>query len=199
MVDLITITAPTTEPVTTAEAKIHCRVTHSSDDTYIDELVAVARKVVETRTGFRLFDQTTELRADSFSADGLVNPRKKSVLSLRVAPIIAVTSIKYDDTADAEQTLDSGSYWSDLLSVPARVQVKNSWPSTEKKIGAIRIRLNTGWASVDNIPEHFKLAIKMLVSHYYFNRTAVDEIILHEVPEGIDIILKVPEYHFWLI
>ena len=197
MVDLITITEPTSEPVTTAEVKTHCRVTHSNDDTYLDGLTTVARKNVETRTGFRLFNQTTELRADAFDSVGLVKPLNKSILSLGVAPIIAVTSIKYDDTDDTEQTLSSGNYWTDTLSVPARVQVKSFWPATESKIGAVRIRLNTGWASVDNIPEHFKLAVKMLIAHWYFNRTAVDEIKFHDVPEGINSILAVPEFQFY--
>lgn len=198
MVDLITITEPATEPVTTAEAKTHLRVTHSNDDTYIDGLVEVARKNVETRTGFRLFSQTTELRADAFDSVGLVKISNKSILSLRVSPIIAVTSIKYDDIDDTEQTYASSKYWIDTLSVPARVQTKTYWPNTKSKIGAVRIRLTTGWASADNIPEHFKLALKMLVAHWYFNRTAVDEILFHDVPEGLNSILAIPEFQIFL-
>ncbi len=197
MVDLITITEPTLEPVTTAEAKTHLRVTQSNDDTYIDGLVIVARKNVETRTGFRLFDQTTELRGDAFDSVGLVKPLNRAILSLGTAPIIAVTSIKYDDLDDTEQTLLSSKYWTDLLSVPARVQTKTFWPATKSKIGAVRIQLNTGWADVDDIPEHFKLAVKMLIAHWYFNRTAVDEIKFHDVPEGINSILAIPEFQFY--
>ena len=55
MIELVTITAPATEPITTAEAKAHLRVSHSTDDTYIDALVAAARMVVEDRTGLRLY------------------------------------------------------------------------------------------------------------------------------------------------
>ena len=40
-------TAPSVEPVTTAEMKTHLRVTQSNDDTYIDSLVVAARQQAE--------------------------------------------------------------------------------------------------------------------------------------------------------
>lgn len=198
MIDLITITGPASEPVTTAEAKTHLRVDVSDEDTYIDSLISVARFKVENRTGFRLIDQTTELRADSFDDGDLANRSNKDIIKLRVAPIIAVSSVKYDDTDDVEQTLSTSEYWTDTLSVPARIMTKSSWPSTEDKIGAVRIRMNTGYANAAAVPDHFKLCIKLLVAHYFEHRSEIDQVKMEPIPEGIDSILTSRgEYMIW--
>lgn len=197
-VQLITITAPATAPITTAEAKAHLRVTHSDDDTYIDELVDSARLTIEARSGIKLFTQTIELRADTFRDDRFADPRRRDIVSLRCAPVQSVTSIKHYSTSDVDTTISSDDYWTDLVSVPCRVQIKNSWPSTNERIGNIRIRISAGWDATTKIPEIFKTAIKLLVGHYYENREQVADIKLNEIPEGImNILLNNPEYHHY--
>ena len=193
-IQLVTITGPTTPPVTTAEAKLHLRVTHSNEDAYIGALVDAARLVVEGRTGYRLFTQTVELRADSWNDPGLSDPGRTDVISLRVAPVASITSVKYFSSSDTDTTLSSSGYWADLTGVPARIQTKTSWPSTNGRIGNIRVRLVAGTA-VDSVPQIFKEAVLLLVGHYYVNREQVTDIKLHEIPEGINsIILNNPEY-----
>ena len=195
--DLVTITAAASAAVTTAEAKTHMRVDYATDDTYIDELVDIATTQVEGITGFKLMAQTSELRADSFRDVGIVHPSMPDILRLRVAPISTLTSVKYDDADDTEQTMSSSDYWEDLKSVPNRIRVKTQWPETEEKIAAVRIRMATGFASAAAIPEHFKLAIKLLVGHWYENREETTELVLSEIPVGVNNILMArAEYHF---
>jgi uncharacterized phiE125 gp8 family phage protein len=198
MIQLITITAPTTEPITTAEAKDHLRVTFSDDDTYIDALIATARQIVEARSGMRLFSQTVELRADFWSEIGLSDPRRSDLVSLRVAPVQSVSSVKYYDDDDVDTTMTSSLYWTDLSSVPCRIQVKNEWPSINDRAGNIRITMIAGWATTGAIPEIFKSAIKLLVGHYYENREEVTDLKLMSIPEGIDrLIFNNPEFHHY--
>lgn len=215
-IQLITITAPASEPVSTAEAKTHLRVGHSSDDTYIDALVSTARQVIEARTGMRLFTQTVELRADSFDELGLGHvsypptagyrstgnwySSDNDVISLRCAPVQSVDSVKYYSSSNVDSTFSSDDYWTDLVSVPCRIQVTSSdvWPTTNNRIGNVRIRMTAGWSDTADIPEIFKTAIKLLVGHYYENREQVTDVRLMEIPEGIqNIIMNNPEFHHY--
>jgi len=197
-IQLITITAPDTPPVSTTEAKAHLRVTHSTDDTYIAALVDSARLTVEARAGIKLYTQTVELRADSFIEPRLADFMSRDIISLRVAPVQSVDSVKHYSSDDVDTTISSSDYWTDLVSVPCRVQIKDSWPSTNERIGNVRIRLTAGWPTADEIPEIFKTAIKLLIGHYYENREEVTDIKLNEIPEGIqNVILNNPEFHHY--
>ena len=195
---LITITGPATAVLTTAEAKTHLRVTHSSDDTYIDGLVDTARTIVESRSGWKMFTQTLELRADSFNEKGLADPTAKDIIGLRVAPVASITSIKYYNTADSDTEISNTDYWTDLLGVPCRLQIKNSWPSTNERIGNVRIRLVAGTVK-DKIPEHLLLAVKLLVGHWYENREeTITGTQINTIPEGVNrIIFSSPEFHHY--
>src|SRR5210317_847009 len=86
---------PASEPITTAEAKTHLRVDFSDDDTYIDTLIASARKYCEQYTNRVFITQTWRQNEDNWS-----NPIK-----LKVNPIVSLTSLKYYDTNETQQTL----------------------------------------------------------------------------------------------
>ena len=191
---IVTITEPSSLAVTAKEAKDHLRVPGNYDDVYVSGLLGAAIKSVEHRTGFKLFTQTIEYRLDSF-------PHSQTI-TIPCGKVTAVSSIKYDDTDDVEQTWASSNYWTDLVGNPARVTYKSTvWPTTEyNKPGAVRIRCVAGWTDRHDIPDHFKIAIKLLVGHWYTNREAVTELNLKVLPEGVDAILTGnPEYHFYVL
>lgn len=133
------ITSPVCEPVTLAEAKLHCRIDHAYDDTLLSMLITAARRHAEHLTGRAFVEQTRELTLDVFPASFEI-PRP---------PLGEVVSIKYDDEDGAERTLSESSYAvvnaSD--SVPAVVFPAYGavWPSTRDMPGAVRIRYTTGW------------------------------------------------------
>lgn len=54
----ILLVPPTTEPVTLAEAKQHCAVSHDEDDALLSVYLAGAREAVERHTGLYLSPQT---------------------------------------------------------------------------------------------------------------------------------------------
>jgi len=194
-IDLITITGPTSEPVSTEQAKDHLRIAHDDEDQDIAQMVSAARLIVEARSGMRLYTQTVEVRADSWV--DLHDPQRSDVLRLRVAPIQSITSVKYYQSSDdVDTTMSTADYVTDLVGVPARIQVKSSWPSTNDYIGNIRIRCVVGYSSVPLIPSHFKRAILLLVGHYYENREAITDLKLMEVPEGINALIHSNPEHY---
>ena len=198
MIQISTTTGPTTEPITTAQAKEHLRVTFSDDDAYIDALITTARQVVEARSGMRLFTQTVVLRADYWSEIGFSDPHRLDLVSLRVAPVQSVTSVNYYDDDDIDRTLSTALYWTDLDSVPCRMQIKDEWPSINERAGNIRVTMVVGWDNADNIPAILKTAIKLLIGHYYENREEVTDLKLMAIPEGIDrLIFNNPEFHHY--
>jgi uncharacterized phiE125 gp8 family phage protein len=192
---LVTITEPATAAVTTAEARTHLSLgSDTSHDTMLDALVLAATKRVEAESGLKMFEQTVELRMDGFPADS-------DSINLQVSPVQSVDSVKYDDADDAEQTWASSSYWTDLLSVPARVTTKTSWPTTKSgKPGSVRIRMTVGKADAADIPEIFKLAIKLLVAHWFVNREETTPVDLRTIPYGVrDLIWANSETHFLIL
>lgn len=168
---LTLVTAPTPEPVTTDDAKLHLRVDSNDENSLIDTLIVTARQWVETFTHRALMTQTWDEKFDCFP-DG--------VIELSMAPVASVTSITYVDTAGTSQTWSSSDYQTDLPSGPkaqrARIQPAYglSYPLTRAQMNAVTVRYIAGYgATVQLIPETFITAIKMLVEHWYSLRGPV--------------------------
>lgn len=190
---IVTITEPAALAVTVKEAKDHLRIIDGHyDDVYIHGLLVSAIKTIEARSGFRLYTQTVEMLLDQF-------PRTRSI-SLGVGKVTSVTSVKYDDGDDTEQTWASSNYWTELSGRPARIAYKSTaWPSTKTgKPGAVRIRFEAGWDDRHDIPDHFKVAVKLLVGHWYKHREQVIVgAVANELPEGVDHIIRGNQEYFF--
>jgi len=163
---LTLISSPELEPVTTAQAKTQCRISSSTDDSYIDSLVKAAREQIESFCSRALLKQTWRMTLDSFPCFG-------TGIDIPVNPLIAVNSITYVDTNGVTQTWDSSQYQVDTSAqigriVPAYAVV---YPVTRYQINAVTIEFDAGYGELTaNVPESFKLAIKLMVAHWYFNR-----------------------------
>lgn len=170
---LTLVTAPTSEPVTVDELKVHLRV--GDDETTEDGLIAslgeAARAYVETFTGRALMTQTWDLKLDGFPCG--------DVLDLPTAPIASITSITYTDTAGASQTWSSSNYLTDLPSGPfarpGRITPVYgvSWPSTRDVMNAVAVRYVAGYTSAVLVPEALKAAIKLMAAQWYAQREPV--------------------------
>src|SRR5512139_2020471 len=99
------ITAPTSEPVTLAEAKAQCRVDISTDDVLIGNLITAAREYCELHDWRVYMPQTWELYLDDW-------PKTQNI-EIPKPPLQSVTSFKYIDEDGVETTLDSGQYFVD--------------------------------------------------------------------------------------
>jgi uncharacterized phiE125 gp8 family phage protein len=92
------VTDAASEPITAAQAKTHCRIDTSLDDTYIGILIKTARQKVEEDTDRAMLTQTWKIYLDDFPASD-----SEPILFPR-SPLIAVSSVAYTDTAGSSQT-----------------------------------------------------------------------------------------------
>jgi uncharacterized phiE125 gp8 family phage protein len=160
-------TAPTEEPVTTAEAKLHLRVSHSDEDTHIARLVAAARRRCETETRRALVTQTWDLTLQDWPCDDRI--------ILPLPPAQSITSITYVDSDGVTQTIASSVY---KLSAgtPGIISLKDdqSWPSgLRDEADPITVRFVAGYGAASTVPESLKAGILMLVGTLYENREYV--------------------------
>lgn len=167
--------APASEPVTLAEAKAHCRVDTDTENTLITALITAARETAEAETGRQLISATWTLKLDEF-------PEDDGCIELRHPPLSSVTSIVYLDADGASQTLSASAYQVDTAGTFGRIVLApgETWPTTEAdRINAVTITFVAGYTTV---PETLKLAIKLMVGHWFENREETCDRNLYPVP-----------------
>lgn len=157
--------APTVEPVTLEEAKLHLRVDddNTTEDDLIESLITVAREHAEAFTNRAFLQQTLRMKMDEFPC----------VIQLPRPQLISVSSIQYVDTAGVTQTLSASLYRVDSDSDPARITPAygQSWPSTQDITGAVTVTYVAGYgAAATAVPTGIRQAILMLIGTLYENR-----------------------------
>ena len=179
MYGLAQTVAPAAEPITTVQAKAWLRVSSSSDDTLIDELIADAREYVERVSGRQLVTATWRMTLDTFPRPGGwqflevpgLFPDPHSI-RLPKAPLQSVSSVAYYDFSDVLNTLATTRYDVDAAHDPGRIflAMGQTWPVVRLKPGAVRITFVAGYGAAASVPEEVKLAIKFAVAFWYENR-----------------------------
>ncbi len=164
------ITAPN-EIITLEETADFMRAEFSgSEESLIEALITSSRILCEEYLFRRIGVQTIELRDKGF-------PVNNSPIILP-APLISVTSIKYLDTNNVEQTLAATEYIiSD--SAPGLIVPVNSWPEASNAGDSLRVRFVTGYSDPgesprqsEELPETIKTAMLMQIADMYENRDA---------------------------
>lgn len=169
----VLVTAPTIEPVTLTEVKSHLRITHSDEDTLLDAFISSARVYTEKYLSRSLISQTWDFNYNLF-------PANDDAIEVPLPPLKSVTSVKYYDSDEVQQTWDDTKYTVDTDAEPALIyaNMDESYPSTRIFRKSVTVRAVTGYADsgaspvdlADNIPSTIKTAIQMLVAHLYENR-----------------------------
>lgn len=160
------ITAPATEPITLAEAKLYLRVDDTTEDTLISALIVAARLQVEGRTLRPLISQTWDLILDSSDVNS------SNTFYINKAPVTAISSVKYYDQNDTEQTLDVSAYQTSINSNPAKVKII-TMPQIYERLGAMTIRFVAGYTNAAAVPQDIKQAMYFIIGHLYENRQEV--------------------------
>jgi len=174
---LITITPPDAEPVSVEDVKIAARLdAESFDDQMALLLIPAVRIEAEHRLGRRLITQTVELVLDKFP-DGEIDLLLPSVQS--------ITSVKYLDSAGAEQTVINTDYSLDNAKSPARVllDIDASWPATYAVPNAVRVRYVVGYGDDDaSVPANVRLWITAMVVQALDNPSGLNVAALQPLP-----------------
>ena len=175
------ITAPTAEPVSLVEAKLHLRVEHSADDTLIGALITAARRSAEHELGRALITQTRELVFDGFPV---------AEIDLQLPDVQAIVSVKYiaDDTG-TEVTLASTDYSLDADSTPCWLlpdYTVGDWPAARDTTNAVRIRFTAGYGDAgSDVPAAIRQWILLGIGTLYAQREGVVAgVSLAELPRG---------------
>lgn len=158
------ITAPTTYPVTLAEAKLHCKIDQDTDDTLVTALITAATEMCEQKIGRAIMTQTWELTLDGFPSE----------FELTRVPVASVTSVKYLDMDGVQQTLSNALYTvrtADDFGYAKVAPVYNTeWPLAQDSFDAVAVRFVAGYANAAAVPEGIKQWVKLMVSTMYENR-----------------------------
>jgi uncharacterized phiE125 gp8 family phage protein len=163
------ITAPAVEPISSTEAKLHCRIDTTDDDALVSALIVAARERIEDEARHRLITQTWEIYLDAFPAG--------DVLIVPIVPLQSVTSITYYDEAGTLATFAATSYQVDAISKPARIALVSgqSWPSTTlRTLNGVVVRVVAGFGdTAATVPNQLRQAMLLLIEHWYENREPV--------------------------
>ena len=71
---LTLVTAPTAEPISIEEFRVHARVTETEEDPYILQLIKGATDFIEGKTQRRLISQVVDWRLHGFDVEALQFP-----------------------------------------------------------------------------------------------------------------------------
>lgn len=153
----ICLRPPVGEPVSLAEAKLHLRVTESSQDTLISMLISAARIACETKTRQQLLHARWQLVLDRFPMAGMGTPLPFAhdvnipgyAAMLPHAPYVDMYQVTYLDMNGTLQVCDPSVYVINNAMTPAicAVAFGQIWPIPLPQIGAVQFTYDAGYAS----------------------------------------------------
>lgn len=188
----LTLTTPPAQPaLATADARAHLR-TATTEDAYLEGLIAVATAHVEQWLGRALVNRTYTYKLDAF-------PKCDGPIDLPYPPLVSVTSVTFRDTATTTDTLSSSTEYEVVTdATPGQVQLRygQTWPQALDQPQSVTIVYVAGYGANESlIPAPIRHALKLLVGHLYENREATTTLTLAQVPMGIEALLL--PYRCW--
>jgi hypothetical protein len=209
-IQLVTNDAPGVLPVDIAFALQHMRA--PDDDTALVQLyLQAAVNLIEDYTGRALIRKTYCLNLDSWPNYRSFWPTFRSYvpseihplwtndnlrsIELRRTPLIAINTVKYYDPATLSLlTMDASNYAADTVSVPGRIVfVENGYtlPDLVKRPDAVQINFDAGYSTKGSgVDASLQVAVLMLATVFYNDRSAVTDINAKEMPLHLRHILR---------
>lgn len=186
-----------TEPISLTEAKDYLRVDFNNDDTFISELISIARVKILKDTGQVMGLQTI---TEYFTNWGTI-PTTGGNLILPLSYMGYWDGsndfiVKYFDINNVEQTLTKDT---DYLVIQhmglIKVQFINTF-NTFDRLDAISIEYQIEPQNADST-RPLLIAMYLLIQHYYDNRSAVSFLKVDEMPMGYFNIINQYKNYIW--
>jgi uncharacterized phiE125 gp8 family phage protein len=172
------------EPITLAEAKAHCRIDTSTDDTYVGTLISAAREWVEDYLDRSLVTQQLTMRMDKFPTE--IELPRPPMATAGTATTVVVTYVSGDNGSTA--TLAASAYRVDREATPGVIRnlYGQSWPSHLSDQNSVTVTWWAGYGSVGtSVPTRVRHAMLMLLATWYERRLSADNAGNNEVPFGV--------------
>jgi len=179
-------TPATSFPITLDQARKHCKVFNTDEDSIINIYLGAACRIVERDLGRCLMPTTFQMFFDDFLDVpqrslynyilGTIPPNRRAWnddrMYLPLPPVQSISSIKYTDPSGVVQTLSSGNYVLDNIKEPCFVYPSfgNSWPASRGDHNNVIIEYIGGYTDAAHVPQDYKSAILLLVGHLFENR-----------------------------
>lgn len=182
---LVLIEAPATTPISLAEVKEQLRVESSDDDAVLFRLIATA--VAYTDVMGALGQAMITQKWGQW-----VEASPPQTVRLYLGPLVAVTAVKYYDTAGVLQTDTLSNYQITGTQFDTIIGPKEgfNWPVTQDRSDAIRIEYTIGYGtSPSDVPQALRHALMLLVGHWYDNREGSIAENLSTIPFGFDALI----------
>ena len=160
-------TAPVVQPISLNEVKRHLRIDIDDvdQDDYLQDLIVVARRRVESITWRKLITQTWYAY--------LQNWPRGEYIELPFGSLQSVTAIKYTDDDGDESTWSSSEYIVGTDYQKGRITLADgyTWPNeTLYPSNPIEIEFLCGYGLAASVPPELKHAMKMIISELFENR-----------------------------
>ena len=162
-----------TELISLAEAKKYLRVDYATDDTYITELIKIARVQVLKDTNQVVVSQAITEYFSAFS----------KVLDLQFPGVITAYNLSYFNSNNIATALTEGTDYRIIQYLGLTKLEMINTPSTYDRLEAVSFTYIVTPQNDDYI-RPLKIAMYMLIQHYYDNRSAVSFLKAEEMPLG---------------
>lgn len=183
----VLVTPPAETPVSLAQVKAHLRIEpdDTSEDALLGALIAAAVSYLDGWTGILgkcLVTQSWAQTFRSFPCDPF---------RLALGPVQTITSVKYFDASNVQQTYPSGNYdkFTDALGTFLRLGAGFSWPGLYGRSDAVVVTYACGYGDADAVPGAIKQAMLLLIGHWYQRRENVVDGQVSELPFAVSALL----------
>ncbi len=158
-------TAPTkTDIVSVADVKTHLRIpsADTAEDSYLSMLVEAVYDQVEGYLGRPLLDTTYTLTLDGWPDD--------SIILLRPS-LQSITSVKYYDTDNSQQTLATSDYQYNTTDLRPKIKLINTPSVYDNRMDSVEVIYVSGYGDeAADVPADIKLCIRKLIALHYRDR-----------------------------
>lgn len=166
---LTVTTAASDNCLTSSEVKAELKVETSDEDSVLAMKLDAAERLVEEYCNRRLMKTVLAFTLDGWPSGGIVLP---------VNPIVSITSVKYYDTSNVQQTWDTANYHYNVNEEPCIIRYVNDVPSLyDDRSDKVQVAFTVGYSSSDTVatqqaavPPMLKQAILKLVGDLHIVR-----------------------------